>query len=277
MSLTEAIVLAVVQGVTEFLPVSSSGHTILVSWLLGWDEPGLAFDVAVHAGTLAAVLLYFGRDWAGLLRGAVTGTMVSLGSGPGARPADARRVLALIVMATVPIALVGVFLRDVLEDSVRGATTAGAFLVGTGVFIALGERLGRRARALDDLGPATAAGVGLAQAVATIPGISRSGATIVAGLLGGMTREAAARFSFYLAVPAILGPAVVLAIDLAREGAPAGTGAGVLATGAAVSFATGLLAIRGLMSLLRRGSLWPFVWYCLAAGAAVLVARAAGV
>ena len=100
---------------------------------------------------------------------------------------------------------------------------------------------------------------------------------IVAGLLGGMTREAAARFAFYLAVPAILGAGIVLAADLGREGAQAGCGAGVLAAGAAVSFVTALLAIRGLMGLLRRGSLWPFVWYCLAAGAAVLIARAAGV
>ena len=128
-----------------------------------------------------------------------------------------------------------------------------------------------------DLAAGPAGGIGLAQAVAVLPGISRSGMSIVAGLLGGLTREAAVRFAFYLAVPAILGPGVVLAIDLAREGMPAGTGAGVLAAGAAVSFATALLAIRGLMALLRRGSLWPFVWYCLAAGTAVLIARAAGV
>ena len=122
----------------------------------------------------------------------------------------------------------------------------------------------------------SAGGIGLAQAVAVLPGISRSGMCIVAGLLGGMTREAAARFAFYLAVPAILGPGIVLAVDLAREGSLSGCGVGVLAAGAAVSFATALLAIRGLMGLLRRGSLWPFVWYCLAAGAAVLIARAVG-
>ena len=276
MSLIEAVVLVVVQGVTEFLPISSSGHTILASWLLGWDVPGLAFDVAVHVGTLVAVLLYFGRDWARLLRGAVAGEAVVLGDGVGARPANARRVLALVVLATVPIGLVGLFFRGVLEDSVRQPVTVGAFLLGTGVFIALGERFGRRTRDVADLTAASAGGIGLAQAVAVLPGISRSGMSIVAGLLGGMTREAAARFAFYLAVPAILGPGIVLAVDLVREGASAGSGVGVLAAGAAVSFATALLAIRGLMALLRRGSLWPFVWYCLAAGAAVLIARAAG-
>ena len=277
MSLVEAVVLAVVQGVTEFLPVSSSGHTILASWLLGWDAPDLAFDVAVHVGTLAAVLIYFGRDWAALLRGAVTGGAAVLGSGEGARPANARRVLALVVLATVPVALVGLFFRDVLEDSMRRPVTVGAFLVGTGVFIALGERFGRRGRDVADVTPGAAGGIGLAQAIAVLPGVSRSGMTIVAGLLCGMTREAAARFAFYLAVPAILGPGIVLAVDLAREGGSDGIGAGVLAAGAAVSFGTALLAIHGLMGLLRRGSLWPFVWYCLGAGAAVLIARAAGV
>jgi len=277
MSLIEVVVLAVVQGVTEFLPISSSGHTILASWLLGWDAPSLAFDMAVHVGTLAAVLLYFGRNWVRLLRGAVTGEAAVLGSGAGERPANARRMLALVVLATVPIGLAGLFFRDVLEDSVRQPVTVGALLLGTGVFIALGERFGRRRRDVADLTPASVGGIGLAQAIAVLPGVSRSGMSIVAGLLGGMTREAAARFAFYPAVPAILGPAIVLAVDLAREGETAGTGAGVLAAGAAVSFATALLAIRGLMGLLRRGSLWPFVWYCLAAGAAVLIARAAGV
>ena len=276
MSLIEAVVLAVVQGVTEFLPISSSGHTILASWLFGWDTPELAFDVAVHLGTVVAVLVYFGRDWARLLKGAISGEAVALGGDGPARAVEPRRLLALIVLATVPIALVGLFLRDAVEDSVRQPVTVGAFLLGTGVFIALGERFGRRRRDVADLAFASAGGIGLAQAVAVLPGISRSGMCIVAGLLGGMTREAAARFAFYLAVPAILGPGIVLAVDLAREGSLSGCGVGVLAAGAAVSFATALLAIRGLMGLLRRGSLWPFVWYCLAAGAAVLIARAVG-
>jgi len=276
MSLIEALVLGVVQGVTEFLPISSSGHTVLASWAFGWDAPELAFDVAIHIGTVLAVLVYFARDWVRLLRGAASGGAAALGEGGETRPADARRVLALVVLATIPVGLVGLFLRDAVDESVRQPTQVGAFLMCTGVFLALGERLGRRQTDVADLTPLRAAAVGIAQAAAVLPGISRAGASITAGVLGGMKREAAARFAFYLAVPAILGPGIVMIIDLARGEETAASGIGVLIAGGAMSFITGLVAIRALMRILRRGNLWPFAGYCLIVGAAVLIARAAG-
>lgn len=276
MSLLEAVILALLQGATEFLPVSSSGHIVLASWVFGWDAPGLAFDVVVHAGTLAAVLIYFSRDWIRLFRGAVNGESVILGGGPGTKPADARRILALVILATAPLVVVGLFFRDAVGDSIRQPAIVGAFLLGTGVVIALGERVGRRIRDVGELPPIWAGIIGIAQAVAVVPGVSRSGASIVAGLFGGLTRESAARFSFYLAVPATLGPFLVLLLDLVQEGMPVGIGAAELGAAAAVSFVVALLAIRGFMNVLRRVNLWPFVWYCLAAGAAVVIAGAAG-
>ncbi len=275
MSFVEAIVLGIVQGLTEFLPISSTGHLVLASWLLDWDDPGLELDVTVHAGTLAAVLLYFRREWAAMARGVLSGGAVTE-PGPAGDSWNQRRMLVLLAIGTVPLGIVGLITYERLGGGLRTPTSVGWLLMGTGVALAVGELFGRRLRRLGDLGVRDAGAVGLAQALAVLPGVSRSGVTIVAGLLGNMTRETAARFSFLLATPAILGASVVQAGDWWVGRATADLEWGPLAAAAVMSFVASLAAIRGLMTLLQRGSLRPFVAYCLVAGAAVVAARAAG-
>ncbi|MEE8363642.1 MAG: undecaprenyl-diphosphate phosphatase [Dehalococcoidia bacterium] len=275
MSFVEAIVLGIVQGLTEFLPISSTGHLVLASWLLDWDDPGLELDVTVHAGTLAAVLLYFRREWAAMARGVLSGGAVTE-PGPAGDSWNQRRMLVLLAIGTVPLGIVGLITYEQLGGGLRTPTSVGWLLMGTGVALAVGELFGRRLRRLGDLGVRDAGAVGLAQALAVLPGVSRSGVTIVAGLLGNMTRETAARFSFLLATPAILGASVVQAGDWWVGRATADLEWGPLAVAAVMSFVASLAAIRGLMTLLQRGSLRPFVAYCLVAGAAVVAARAAG-
>lgn len=278
LSLLHAIVLAIVQGVTEFLPISSSGHLALVPWIAGWPDQGLAYDVALHLGTLAAVVFYFRREWAGLVRGLLTrGRSVFGGSGDA--PLPAWRLLGLLILGTIPAAIVGFFVKDALEGPARKPEWIAAFLIGTAAVLATGELAGRRRRGLGTTSRADAVIIGLAQAAAVLPGLSRSGTTIAAAMLLGLTREAAARFSFLLAVPAIFGAGILILGDVAigagKTGA-AGPGWGYMALGAAISFATALVALWGLMKLLRTRSLWPFAGYCVLAGLAILLARSFG-
>lgn len=270
MSIVEAVVLAVVQGLSEFLPISSSGHLVLARWLFGWDDPGLDFDVAVHAGTLAAILVAFRREAWGVLSG-LRSDEVSI---EGLRP---RRLIWLGLIGTVPVVIVGGLLYDALQDELRDATTAGAFLLATGLLIAAAELRTRRAT-----NPAPLAGmdsrrslaVGLAQCLAILPGVSRSGMCIVTAMALGHTREASARWAFWLSMPALAGAGVLAVASFIGESGE--VEAGPLAIGALVSFATALVAVRGLLWLVRGRSLAPFAAYCFAVGAAVLIARAAG-
>lgn len=270
MSILEAIVLAVVQGLTEFLPISSSGHLVLARWLFGWDDPGLDFDVAVHVGTLGAVLWVFRREvWAVL-----TGLREDEGSIEGLRP---RRLVRLGLIGTIPIVIVGGLFYDTLQDELRDATTAGAFLLVTGALIAGAEWRVRRSRAgaaTESLDQRRSLAIGVAQCLAVLPGISRSGMCMVAGMALGQSREAAARWAFWLSMPALAGAGVLAVAALVDE--QESVDAAALAVAALVSFATALLAIRALLWLVRGRSLVPFAAYCLLSGLAVLVARAAG-
>lgn len=278
LTLFQAIVLAIVQGVTEFLPISSSGHLALVPWIAGWPDQGVAYDVALHIGTVIAVLVYFRREWAALVLGILTRGSAVFG-GSGDTPVAAWRLLGLLILGTVPAAVAGPFLKGALEGPARKPEWIGAFLIGTAVVLAAGELANRRRRGLATTSRADAVIIGVAQAAAILPGLSRSGTTIAAAMLLGMTREAAARFSFLLAVPVILGAGILVLGDLAIGPAPvgaAGPGWGLMALGAAVSFATALAALWALMKLLRTRSLWPFAGYCALAGFAVLVARGFG-
>ena len=268
MSILEAVVLGILQGVTEFLPISSSGHLVLARWILGWDDPGLAFDAAVHVGTLAALLVAFPRRWMRLALGAC-------GRGDARQVRDQRRLLVLIIVGTIPIAIVGFTVRNSLDGALRDPTWVGAFLIVTAALLALGEWSGRRSRDLQGLDWRRGALVGAIQAAAILPGISRSGFAMVGGLLTQLTRRDAALYAFYLAAPAILGAGIVAGYDVARDGAP-GVGAGVVVIAVATSFVTALLAIRALLMLVRSGTFAPFVAYCALAGVAVLAARAAG-
>jgi len=270
-SIVEAIVLAIVQGLTEFLPISSSGHLVLARWLFGWEDPGLDFDVAVHVGTLAAILFAFRREVWNVLRG----LRADSGHVEGLRP---RRLIWLGLIGTIPIVIVGGLLYETLQDELRDATTAGAFLLVTGGLIAGAEwRLRRSGEVASpgSLDERSSLAIGVAQCLAVLPGISRSGMCMVAGMAMGKSREAAARWAFWLSMPALAGAGVLAVAALIDERGSVDTAA--LIVGALFSFATALLAIKALLWLVRGRSLLPFAAYCLLAGGGVLIARAAGV
>ena len=300
-----AIVLGIVQGITEFLPISSSAHLSIVPRLLGYATPTLAFEVLLHFGTLAAVVAYFARDlWAFVLCLVAPGRL-------GPQETRARRhLLGLLVLASVPAAVVGFLLQDWADGQTARPLRASVWLVLTTAILIAAELYDRSRRArrpapappgeleggeetvpagragtrvarhhgrrsatvagpvdaeqeLARLPVAKAAGIGLAQAVALIPGTSRSGVTISAGLFQGVSREAAARFSFLLSIPAILGAGILKLDELSgATETPLQLAAGTVA--AAVS---GFLAVSFLIRLLRTRTLWPFIWYRLAAGA----------
>lgn len=270
MSIVEAIVLAIVQGLTEFLPISSSGHLVLARWLFGWEDPGLDFDVAVHVGTLAAILVAFRREVWGVL----SGLRRDAGEVEGLKP---RRLILLGALGTIPIVVAGGLFYDMLQNELRNATTAGALLLATGALIAAAEWRARRMSApapLSELDGRRSLAIGIAQCLAILPGVSRAGTCMVAGMALGQSREAAARWAFWLSMPALTGAGVLALASWIDEGGS--VDGGPLAVGAVVSFATALIAIRALLWLVRGRSLAPFAAYCFAVGAAVLIARAAG-
>lgn len=265
------------QGITEFLPISSDGHLVLVPWLLGWPDQGLMFDGAVHVGTLGAVVIYFRREWIGLIRGLLGGSPVSFGN-PGGEQGQigARRLTILLLLSTIPTAIIGLLLKGAVEGPLRSPEWAGVFLICTGLAMLASEFIGRRSRRMETITVRDSIFMGAAQGLAVLPGFSRSGSTIATGLTSGLTREASARLSFLMAVPAIAGAAALVLIDLSRRPDAVHPGAVALLIGAGVSFLTGLLALGLLMRVLRRGSLRPFVAYCIVAGAAIVIARLAG-
>lgn len=254
-----ALVLGAVQGLTEFVPVSSSGHLVVVPFLLGWQIPELGFDVAVHLGTALAILVYFRREILGIL----AGTLRTI-AGRGREPDRAHaRMAGLLILGSIPAAGAGLLLEPVIEDLVSEPPAVAGFLGVTAILLFLGERIYARrppaqARDISRVGWRDAVAIGMLQAVAIAPGISRSGATISAGLTTGLTRDAAARFSFLLGLPAILGAGLLKAGDLA-DGVDAATVAGATA----VSAVTGFAAIALLLRYLRVRDTRPFAWYCL--------------
>ena len=244
------LLLGLLQGLAEFLPVSSSGHLVLAQRLLDLDPPGTALEGVLHLATLAAVLLYFRRDLLRLTRGALTGGE------------EERRYLGLLVIGTLPIALAGYLARDALQGAFASPTLTGAMLLVTGLILAGGSLAWARARR-PRLCLRDALAVGIAQAAALLPGISRSGITISAGMASGLTPREAARFSFLLSLPAVAGAG---ALSLAEANLAPGEAMG-LALGGMAALGSGLLAIRFLLQLLLRGRLWWFSLYCLAVGA----------
>lgn len=257
MSLWEATVLGTVQGLTEFLPVSSSAHLVLLPWALGWRDPGLTFNVVVHLGTLLSLLLYFRADLTGLARRAVAGAP------------DGVRLLTALALGTVPGAAAGYFAKGFFEALFARPDWVGVFLLGTALILGVAERAGRRSRSLETLGAYEAVWIGLAQAVAIAPGISRSGSTIAVGLLLGFTREAAARFSFLLAIPIILGAGAHQLLGL-RHADAASVAWAPLLLGFVMASAVGYAAIGALLRYLRTRSLYPFALYCALLGMLVV-------
>lgn len=262
MDLFQAFLLGVLQGATEFLPVSSSGHLVLVPWLLRWRSPGLAFDAVVHWGTAAAVIVYFWQDWV---------TLISAALRPP-RDAESSRdsLLWLIVLGTVPGVSAGYFLEGFFEGMFARPAAAAGFLLVTAALLIASELVGRRRRATRDLTWLDALVVGLGQALAIMPGISRSGATIAVGLARGLGRQTAARFSFLLATPLVLGAGFLKLVELAQMGSLTAQ-APVLVVGFATSAAVGFGCIHLLLRYLRRRRLYPFAAYCAAAAAAFLL------
>lgn len=277
--LIKAAILGVVQGLTEFLPVSSTGHLILVADLLNVDQDryGLSFDAALHMGTLAALLVYFGRRW-------LTLAAAGLGALRDRSLADDEGRLAwLIVLGTIPAAVIGFAFEGVIEDSFRSpALIATTLIAFSGVFV-IAEAVGKRIRMLSQIGWFDALFVGFAQAIALIPGVSRSGATISAGLLRDIDRREAATFAFLLSAPIIGGAGLVQMIDVAREfarGDLGGADAAFFATGAICAGIVGYAAIAFLLRFLATNSLRPFVYYRVGLGvfifAVIIVQNVAG-
>jgi len=273
MSFIQVVVLAVIQGVTEFLPISSSGHLILGSWLFNWPDQGLVFDAAVHVGTLAAVVVYFRRTWIQLAIGLLKNQPVEVDESGGT--IKARTLAILIEVGTIPLAIGGWLLKDSVGGYFRTPESVGWLLIATAIALLFGELVGSRTRSLAKLNLPQVVIIGIAQIVAILPGVSRSGVTMVAGLATGMTREAAARFSMLIATPAIAGAGLLIALDALSGNEDVDWGAAAL--GAVLSAITAYFVISGLMKLLKSGSFRPFIVYCAVAGTAVVIARAAGI
>lgn len=276
MDFIQAIILGLVQGLTEFIPVSSSAHLVLVPWALGWASPGLAFDTMLHWGTLLAVVGYFWREWMRIISGFVR-SLLRRGpwrTTPGSRLADGDARLAWwIILGSIPAAVLGYLFSDFFEELFDNAAAVGGFLLVTALILTLSERLGRRVRNLDSMNLPDALLIGLAQAIAIAPGISRSGATIATGLARGLKREDAARFSFLLGTPAIFGAGLLQLVKMVEAGSLA-QDALYLLVGFLVAAISGYLCIRFLLAYLRRGRLYPFAAYCAVIGAATLIVSA---
>jgi len=274
MGTLEAIALAIIQGLTEFLPVSSSGHLALAHWLFGLggeeSELPLEFVVLVHLGTLLAVVVYYRRDLAEILRDLFAPRRAAA---DGEEPGWGRRLLVLLVVATLPAGL-GIMLGDLVERLLNTPWAVGCALLVTGVALLLGERVGRRTKAAGDTTPRDALLVGVAQLFAITPGISRSGSTIAAGLAVGFRREWAARFAFLMSVPAILAGSALEAKDLVEQGAGGALGLYVLC--GLIAAATGYGAIRLVIRAVQSRNLRWFAAWCFLVGLLAIVANLSG-
>ncbi len=247
----EAIILGIVQGLTEFLPVSSTAHLILIPEFLGWhgDISTLTYDIALHGGTLLALLVYFRKQWVSLL--------------------TAERPLLLnIVIATIPAGAAGILFKDAVSTTLRSSYVIAASLIAVGVVMLLAER-NRPRRGFASIGTKDALAIGLAQAVALIPGVSRSGITISAGLFGGIEREASARFSFLLSMPVIAGATLLEGVHLLKN--QADYDLSLFAVGFAASAVTGFITIKFLLWFFRRFSLRTFVYYRFALAGIIII------
>jgi undecaprenyl-diphosphatase len=273
MSLFEAIVLGVVQGLTEFLPISSTGHLRIVPAFVGWDDPGSAFTAVIQLGTTVAVLIYFREDLWRIARAWFS----SLRSGrAGVRSSPDARIGWYIVIGTIPIGIFGLAFKHQIEHGARNLYLIGTVLVVFGFVMLAAERFGRRQREIDSMTTADGVFIGAAQALALVPGVSRSGATISAGLFRGLTRVAAARYSFLLSTPAI-----VLAALFELKGIVDGSenphgSAADLVVASLFAFVVGYWSISFLLRFITRHGLVPFVVYRVALGALVLALTAGG-
>jgi len=255
MSILEAIILGIIQGLTEFLPISSSGHLVLFQKLFGLKEGNLTFDTMVHFGTLAAVVVIFWQDIVHMIR----------------RPFD--RLTLLVVVGTIPTAIIGLALKDWFEALFASGSTLGVEFIATGIIIWIAESMGRGRKRLNEISYGDALLIGTLQGAAILPAISRSGLTIAGALFRGIERETAARYSFLLSVPAILGAAILQIKDItAADNTPLIT----LIVGTVVSGVAGYLAVKMMLALLQRGTMKVFSWYVWVLGAGIIIAQLLG-
>ncbi len=294
MSLLEAVVLGIVQGLTEFLPISSSAHLIVVPWLLGWEQPGLQFDAALHLGTLVAVFAYFWRDLLGMAlalpRAVTRAPMLLRDPGPGwARagrtdptPDHQARLALLIAVGTVPGLLAGLASQGAIEGffhseahRTRAIVVIAVLLAALGLLLWVADRTASHQRNIHHLTWRDALIIGLAQATALLPGVSRSGSTLTAGLFQGMHRADAARFSFLLGTPLVLAAASKAVLD-ALEAGMSGSEARAFVAGGLAAGLVGFASIWGLLRFLQRSSTLVFIVYRLLLAAGLLALAAGG-
>lgn len=270
MNLLHALVLGALQGFTEVLPISSSAHLILVPWLMKWPESGLTFDVALHLGTFIALAVYFRRD--------IIEMAASFFEAVASRSLNtpAKRLPFLIVAATVPAAVVGKMYEHQVEDIFRSNPLLIALLmIVFGILLGVVDIAGRKRKVLSDIQSGSAITIGLMQCLALIPGVSRSGITITAGLMLGFTRESAARFSFLMSLPIVVGAALLKSVHLLKHGIPAGEAMPML-IGIVASAVTGYISVAFLLKFVQKRSISPFVWYRVIAGGVVISAIMSG-
>jgi undecaprenyl-diphosphatase len=273
MSIFEAIVLGIVQGLTEFLPISSTAHLRIVPAFVGWDDPGSAFTAVIQLGTTVAVLIYFRNDlwriakaWLGSLRR----------GGAGAEASIDARLGWYIVIGTIPIGIFGLIFKHQIEHGARNLYLMGTVLIVFGLVMLAAERAARQERELESMAPKDGVFIGVAQALALVPGVSRSGATISAGLFRGLNREAAARYSFLLSTPAIVLAALFELKGIVDGSEHTGASAADLIVATAFAFVVGYWSISFLLRYVARHSLLAFVGYRVALGALVLAMTAGG-
>jgi undecaprenyl-diphosphatase len=242
-----ALVLGLVQGLTEFLPVSSSAHLALIPWLFGWQDPGLAFDVALHLGTLAGLLVYYWHDWVDMVASVFNGER------------RAQRLLFLLIVASIPGAIFGLLLERRAETTFRSPLLIAFALAALGLILWRVDKRAKQSRAIGEIGLRDAILIGLFQALALIPGVSRSGITITVARALGIQRQDAANFSFLMATPIIAGAGLLKAREMVHT-----AGAAALVTGFVAAALAGLFAISALVRFVRTRSYVPFAWYRIA-------------
>ena len=260
MALYQLLILAVVQGLTEFLPISSSGHLVLTSRVMGWEDQGIVIDIAVHLGTLLAVVTYFWRDVGRVMAGTLR--LVTFRGGP-----DARLAIMLLI-ATLPIVLAGFLAQDLVESVFRSVELIAWATIGFALLLWLADRIGMTVQRIEHLGAFGALAIGISQVLALIPGTSRSGITMTAGRFLGMERAEAARFSLLLSIPTIVGAGVLKGVGVWQAGDIALGYDAAIAIG--LSFIAGIVSIAAMMRWLQTSGFGPFVVYRIALGILLL-------
>ena len=268
MDFFRAVVLGVLQGLTEFLPISSSAHLAIFPKFFGWDDPGAAYTAVIQIGTELAVLLYFWRDIWTIGSGWVRGVFSR-----EAREAPEWRMGWFVIIGSVPIVILGLVLQDAIDSNFRNLKVIGTTLIVLGIVLGIAERVGRKSSPIENLTMKHAILLGIAQAGALVPGVSRSGATISMGLFLGYERAAATRYAFLLAIPAVVGAGIFKLKDIGGDNS---YGTGPTVVGTVVSFVVGLAVIHWLLKYVSTHSYTPFVLYRVGLGALVLILVGAG-